>query len=190
MEAYVWWTPLISPGLEQLYLVENEKGIVADSIVLGTHDSEPFRLWYQVRMDSAWRVRECHLQVGGGEKGQAVNLYSDGQGHWTDADGAAYPDLDGCLDIDISVTPFTNTLPIRRLTLKPGESADLLMAYISIPDLSIHPDRQRYTCLSRTSSGGTYRYDGLDINFTADLPVDSWGLVIDYPALWQRTGQQ
>ncbi|GCE05797.1 hypothetical protein KDAU_31260 [Dictyobacter aurantiacus] len=67
---------------------------------------------------------------------------------------------------------------------------DLLVAYISVPDLSICPAQQRYTCLSRSTGGGTYRYEGLESNFTADLPVDSRGLVIDYPALWQRTGQQ
>jgi hypothetical protein len=185
MESLVWWTPLELPGLEQLHLVENETGVVADSLVLGIEGTTPLRLWYQVWMDNDWNVRECLLQVVG-EKGQTVHLYTDGQGHWTDAAGVACSILDGCLDIDISRTPFTNTLPVRRLVLTPGESADLLVAYITVPDLSIRPVRQRYTCLSRTTCGGIYRYEGLETNFTVDLSVDTQGLVVDYPGIWKR----
>ena len=187
METYAWWVPLELPGLEQLHLMENEMDAVADGLVLGIAGATPFRLWYQIRVDSAWNVRECILQVGG-EQGQTLHLFTDGQGHWTDAAGVAYSTLNGCLDLDISRTPFTNTLPIRRLALAPGESTDLLVAYISVPELSIRPVRQRYTCLSRTSSGGTYRYDGLDSNFTTDLLVDEKALVVDYPGIWKRTG--
>jgi len=186
MESHVWWTPLELPGLEQLHLVENETGVVADGLVLGTEHATPFRLWYQVRADSAWNVRECLLQVSG-EKDQAVHLSTDGQGHWTDAAGVACSTLDGCLDLDISHTPFTNTLPIRRLALAPGKSADLLVAYITVPDLSIRPVQQRYTCLSRTASGEIYRYEGLEGNTTFDLLVDAQGLVVDYPGIWRRT---
>ncbi len=185
MESHVWWTSLQQTGLEQLHLVGNETGVVTDSLVLGIEGATPFRLWYQVWTDNDWNVRECLLQVGG-EKGRIVHLYTDGQGHWTDAAGVACSTLDGCLDIDISCTPFTNTLPLRRLALTPGESADLLVAYITVPDLSIRPVQQRYTCLSRTPSGGIYRYEGLENNFTADLPVDAQGLVVDYPGIWKR----
>ncbi len=185
MDSHVWWTPLQQTGLEQLHLLENETGVVADGLVLGIEHATPFRLWYQVRTDSTWNVRECFLQVGG-EKGQTLHLYTDSQGQWTDAAGVACSVLDGCLDIDISCTPFTNTLPIRRLALTPGESVDLLVAYITVPDLSIRPVQQRYTCLSRTASGVIYRYEGLESNFTADLLVDAQGLVMDYPGIWKR----
>src|SRR5579859_1096113 len=185
MELYAWWTPLELPGLEQLHLTENEMGAVADGLVLGIVGTTPFRLWYQVQVDSAWNVRECVLQVGG-EQGQTLHLFTDGQGQWTDATGVLCSTLDGCLDLDISLTPFTNTLPLRRLALAPGESTDLLVAYLRVPELSISPVRQRYTCLSRTPSGGTYRYEGLDSHFTANLLVDEKALVVDYPGIWKR----
>ena len=50
-----------------------------------------------------------------------LHLESDGEGHWQE-NGKDRPDLHGCIDIDIQATPFTNTLPIRRLGLKTGES--------------------------------------------------------------------
>ena len=185
MESHVWWTPLQWTGLEQLTLAENHTGIVADGLVLGIEHGLPIRLWYRVRADKDWHVQECLLRVGG-EDGHLLHLFTDGLGHWTDAVGSAYSHLDGCLDVDISATPFTNTLPIRRLALTPGQPADLLVAYITIPDLSVRPVQQRYTCLSRTASGGVYRYEGLESNFTADLLVDEKALVVDYPGIWKR----
>src|SRR5262245_17667934 len=124
METHVFWTALEQPGLEQLHLVENASGVVADGLVLGSKDAAPFRLWYQVKADSNWNVRECCFQVGG-VQGKTARLSSDGRGHWTDGEGVSCPALDGCLDIDIACTPFTNTLPLRRLALTPGESTDL-----------------------------------------------------------------
>jgi len=185
MESYVWWIPLQQRGLEQLHLIENGTGVVADGFVLGIEDATPFRLWYQVRADRDWNVRECLVQVGG-TKCQALHLYSDGLGHWTDAEGSICSSLDGCLYVDISTTPFTNTLPLRHLTFAPGESVDIQVAYITVPDLSVRPVRQRYTCLSRTASGGVYRYEGLETGFTADLLVDAQGVVVDYPGIWER----
>ncbi len=99
--------------------------------------------------------------------------------------------LNRCLDVDISATPFTNTLPIRRLALQPGSSVILSMAYIAIPQMDIEATQQRYTCLEVTSFGGRYLYESLAdgvSRFTAELPVDSDGLVLDYPGLFRRVG--
>jgi uncharacterized protein len=99
--------------------------------------------------------------------------------------------LQGCLDVDISVTPFTNTLPIRRLALQPSSTATLSMAYIEIPQMHVKVTEQRYTCLEVTPSGGKYRFESLEhgvASFSADLPVDQEGLVLDYPGLFRRVG--
>lgn len=94
-------------------------------------------------------------------------------------------DLHGCLDIDLGFTPSTNTLPIRRLNLAVGESADVTAAWVRFPELSVQPLRQRYT---RTAAD-RYRYESLDSGFTAELTVDDLGLVVDYPGGWRRLAQ-
>src|SRR5678816_817684 len=179
MDKVVYWRPLQYLGLEQLHLVEDALGILADGLVVGDAEATPFRLAYQLRMDRAWRIQDCMLRLvqTDGEPEQILRLSTDGQGHWTDDAGVVCSSLNGCLDLDISCTPFTNTLPIRRLALSPGESADL----------SFRPLRQRYTCLARTASGWRYRYDALDGQAAYDLLVDEHGLVMDYPGIWQRT---
>lgn len=113
-------------------------------------------------------------------------MISDGEGHWATADGRAVNYLEGCEYVDISATPFTNTLPIGRLGLAPGESADICVAYLDGADLQPWPEPQRYACLEKDDQGGLYRFLSLDGGFTADLPVDADGLVVDYPGLFRR----
>jgi uncharacterized protein len=43
--------------------------------------------------------------------------------------------------------------------------------------------RQRYACLE---DGKLYRYENADGSFTADLPLDEDGLVLDYPEMFER----
>jgi hypothetical protein len=83
-------------------------------------------------------------------------------------------------------TPFTNTLPIRRLTWQPGDSAELNMVYVKLPTLEVVPTPQQYTCLESGPDGGLYRYESVTSGYTNELPVDAEGLVIDYPGIWRR----
>ncbi|MGH9942128.1 MAG: putative glycolipid-binding domain-containing protein [Pyrinomonadaceae bacterium] len=43
------------------------------------------------------------------------SLTANGGGRWCDELGEAVSRFDGCLDVDITATPFTNTLPIRQI---------------------------------------------------------------------------
>lgn len=179
------WAAADGTGLEQLRLRVDRAGFVVESVVLGVAEDGPFQLRYHMRGDAGWRLREVRIAPVHGVE-PALHLASDGAGRWFDAAGAALPELDGCLDADLTATPFTNTLPIRRLRLAPGEAATLRMVYIVAPELRVMLERQRYTCLEQTAAGGRYRYESLDTGFTAELPVDADGLITDYPALFTR----
>jgi hypothetical protein len=87
------------------------------------------------------------------------------------------------LDVDLAFTPFTNTLPIRRLGLKDGESADIVVAYLQVPELTPIPDAQRYTCLA---AGKRYRFESLDTDFSREIDIDAHGLVTTYPGMFRR----
>lgn len=184
------WTAADGPGLEHLRLSLDPMGAVADGAVVGVEAGRPFRVRYGLRCDAAWRTREVRveaLEVDGG----VVALLGDGSGRWTDGRGEALPELDGCLDVDISATPLTNTLPIRRLRLRPGEAAELAVAYVAVPGLRVEAVRQRYSCLQAGPDGGRYLYESLPYSalpdgFVAELPVDADGLVVDYPGLFRR----
>jgi hypothetical protein len=190
MERQVMWSPWEGPGLEHLRLFQEQENIVADGLILGVQELVPFRVRYEIRCDLQWRVRAIQLGLLDGSP-RWLHFLADGTGNWRTESGKALPLLKGCLDVDISATPFTNTLPIRRLALQPGSSALLSMVYFRIPQLQVEAVQQRYTCLEVTASGGRYRYESLVdgvSSFTAELRVDQDGLVLDYPGLFRRVG--
>jgi hypothetical protein len=185
VEREVMWAPWEGPGLEHLRLLTRDDGVVANGLVIGLQAGRPFRIGYEVRCDELWRVREVRAAVPDSER-PVLELFADGEGRWEKRGGEPMPELDRCIDVDISATPFTNTLPIRRLGLKPGESQELAVTYIRVPELLVGPERQRYGCLEAQPDGGLYRFEALPSGFTAELPVDAEGLVLDYPGLFKR----
>jgi hypothetical protein len=181
----VCWKPIWHPrvpdaGLEHCRVAPGR----ADAVVLAfDDDGSPFRLAYALDWDRDWRLRSASLRVlrDGGER--TLALATDGAGAWRDSAGRALPALDGCLDIDVWPTPFTNTFPIRREPFAPGERRVFRMAWVSAPALTVRPMQQAYTRLA----DGRWRYESLDgSGFAADLRVDADGLVVDYPGVFAR----
>ena len=184
MRRQVMWSRLDAPSMEHLALIMRHDEAVADGIVLCVENDTAFRLRYKVRCDSRWRLRRVEINFV--DNGRGLSLTADGEGRWFDESGAAVLALGDCVDVDITATPLTNTLPIRRLALKQGESADIKVAYVTIPDLRVVPDEQRYTCLETGAAGGRYRFEQVGSGFTAILQVDADGLVEDYSELFKR----
>ena len=115
-----------------------------------------------------------------------VRLEADGAGRWL-MNGLPVPLLDGCIDVDIAATPFTNTFPIRRLGLDIGESATVSAAWVSIPELEVERLLQTYT---RLPGGETlHRYEYRDPRFGGfELTVDDEGVVVEYAGFARRLG--
>src|SRR5688572_24203987 len=170
------WQDWSGHGLEHLVLDVGPDGIVAEAALLGTVDGVIFAARYRIVCDRSWRVRRAEIGVIGDDR--PVELTSDGAGNWTDGSATPLPQLAGAIDIDLSATPFTNTLPIRRLSLVTGQSATILVVYVHFPDLTITTDAQRYTCLA---PGRRYRFESVDGDFARDIDVDGDGLVVTYP---------
>ena len=80
--------------------------------MVGQRYGRAYGLAYRVECDAHWHVTHAVLKVMGGG---TLELRGDGAGHWRDGSGRALPELDGCIDIDIAATPFTESLPIGRL---------------------------------------------------------------------------
>ncbi|WP_431099348.1 putative glycolipid-binding domain-containing protein [Polaromonas aquatica] len=167
-------------GLEHLLLTHG----TADSVVLAVNeDSEPFRLVYRLQWDDAWQLRSADFSLAKGGANLSLNLRTDGKGHWQDGEGRSLVELDGCMDIDIWPTPFTNSFPILRQPMAIGERRTFRMAWVCGPDLTVKPQPQAYTRIKDR----LYLFESLDgSGFKAELPVDGEGIVLDYPELFQR----
>jgi len=181
----ICWTPIWNKdregvGLEHLLLAER----VADSVVLAFDEEEgPFRLTYRLTWDESWRLRDAELVVATERSTRSLSLQTDGQGRWRHGDGRAIDELDGCMEVDIWPTPFTNSFPIRREPMAVGERRQFRMAWIFAPALTVQPQPQAYTRLADR----LYLFESLDgSGFQVELPVDEDGIVLDYPDLFQR----
>ena len=63
LERNIMWTPWSEPGLEHLPLLQQDRDILADSIIVGVSNRMPFRLHYEITCDSNWNVKELSLTL-------------------------------------------------------------------------------------------------------------------------------
>ena len=185
----VFWRPWTDLGLEYLRINPTDGGIVAEGFIVRILNSVGFHATYRITADANWQFCSVDLTVNTDHERQ-LSLTTNGKGLWQDQEGNELPQLKGCFEIDISATPFTNTLAIGRLNLGVGESAELSAAYIRLPEMTIEAVPQRYTALEKGKDRSYYRYEGLFRKFTAVLPVDEDLIVVDYPETFRRVFQQ
>jgi uncharacterized protein len=167
-------------GLEHVFVSAGR----ADSVLIAIdEDNVPFRLSYQLRWDERGLLRRAELQVNKGSEIRSLSLRVDHAGCWKGKHGEHLPHLEGCVDIDIWPTPLTNSFPIWRSQLQLGERQEFRMAWVSAPALTVEVKPQAYTRLEARR----YLFESLDgTGFTATLPVDEDGFVLDYPELFSR----
>ncbi|RBO96918.1 putative glycolipid-binding domain-containing protein [Nocardia puris] len=174
-DASYIWHGVETPSTERLRLTAADRIDVRSTVEVGDQ-----RYDYAVELDSEWVFRALTIRT---RDGRGLLLRRDTDGAWF-ADDEPRPDLAGAVDIDLSFSPFTNTLPIRRLNLPPRSSAEIVTAYVESPSLRVLPDPQRYTRLAPD----TYLYESLDSDFTRRITVDPNGFVVDYPGLFRAGG--
>jgi hypothetical protein len=172
------WADALDGGAELCRLDAAPGGWLIAGTVLTTLRDGPIEVRYEVQLDAAWRTRRAVVQADDGAVAASLTLDADGAGTWS-IDGAAAPALAGCTDVDLEVTPATNTLPIRRLALPVGTSGGVHAAWVRFPSLAVEPSSQRYMRLGER----TYEYRSGD--FAARVDVDEDGLVTRYGDIWR-----
>jgi uncharacterized protein len=175
------WTRRDQISLEYFQLHQASDDIRLSGTVLTSHDGEPLRVEYSVHCDPAWVTRSVRIALTRGSASRELTLIADDHRRWW-SEGKELAAVAGCIDADISISPSTNTLPVRRLSLAPGDARDVVAAWIRFPELTVEPLPQRY---ARTGDF-LYRYASAGGAFTADIEVDDLGLVVRYPPLWER----
>lgn len=175
------WRRTDLPGLERLELLTSDEGVTADATVLSA-EADGLRLDYLWRLDAAWRTQSVLVERWRGASHGVLRLERAGAG-WR-VNGALRPDLDEALEADLSVTPFCNTIAVRRVGISPGNRLELDTAFIDGAALTVTRSKQRYEQMG----AGRLRYVdlGLSAGFEADLSVDATGLILSYEHLFER----
>lgn len=183
LERTVLWRRVDKPGAEYFELWHDEGGWTLDGRVVLALDGRPFQISYRVVCDEVWHTRAVNILAREGERQLSLNLSVDTEQRWWSGEEELRT-LQGCADVDLSFTPATNTLPLRRAGPTVGDSTKVDVARISFPGMEIMPAQQAYARLSERR----YRYENVDSGFAAEIEVDDLGLVTCYAGLWEREG--
>ncbi|MFI5934812.1 putative glycolipid-binding domain-containing protein [Actinoplanes sp. NPDC051494] len=196
----LFWERRDTSGAEHV-LLDARTGLVARGTALAV-DPIAYTARYELHTDPAWNTTSLEISTEGAGWARSLRLAAEGRGRWRattseqgDLDaaliaaghaGAGLPgteDADrliGAYDVDLTGSPLTNTLPIRRLGLleaEPGIAHRISVAWVLLPSLEVIQADQIYTALGE----GRVRF--ASETFSTDLTVDDEGFVHDYPGL-------
>lgn len=177
---FILWRGLVLPGHEACRLSSQASRWHLEGIAVFSHEKRPCQLDYHIICDEAWRTLSAKVEGWLGNNLVDIQIRTDATHAWW-LNEVEQPDLKGCIDLDLNFSPSTNLIPIRRLDLAVGETAEVKAAWLRFPSFKLELLPQRYRRLSET----TYRYESAGGQFVADLKVNPSGFVMDYPGLWQ-----
>lgn len=178
------WNVTAGGGYATAWVEAGEGVLRARGRAVGTQP-EPYWVSYELETADGYVTRRLRVTVEAAQRTRSLELRHDGRGGWT-ADGERLPGFEEALDCDLGLCPLTNTMPVLRHALhrRPGERR-LLMAWVSVPGLTVRPSWQTYTHLGASARGGAVvRYASGD--FRSDVVFDEDGYVRDYPGLATR----
>ncbi|MEU5113560.1 putative glycolipid-binding domain-containing protein [Streptomyces longwoodensis] len=177
------WDVTASNGYETAWAEVGDGELRARGRAVGTVP-EPYWVTYELETGPGFVTRRLRVTVDTAARTRSLDLRRGDGGGWT-ADGERLPGFDAALDCDLGRCPLTNTMPVLRhgLHRRPGERR-LLMAWVSVPALTVRPSWQTYTHLGGADGGTRVRFASGD--FRSDVVFDADGFVRDYPELAAR----
>jgi|SRR5688572_24047011 len=179
--ATALWRTSDCTSLDNFQLVRFAQGYILSGRVLTVFDRAPADVFYAVLCNDAWITQSAAVQVRRGDVTRSIELRRSADARWWQGD-TVLARFDGLSDVDISITPATNTLPIRRLAPGVGESHATDAVWIRVPELTFDRLPQRYTRTSQLR----FHYESGDGAFHAVLDVDDAGVVVQYGDIWKR----
>jgi uncharacterized protein len=183
LKRVVVWKNLLLNGTDYCGLWHTAEGWLLKGTVVGVlKDQRPTLANYEIHCDQNWLTHRVQVERIIGNDVKLLTLSVESRGVWRSS-GQELRKIRGCDDVDLALTPATNTLPIRRLNLQVGSSESVTAAWVKFPDLTVQPLSQRYTRLTKD----TYRYESTT-GFSAEIVVDDLGLVSAYSGGWERVG--
>lgn len=157
-------------------------GAEINSTIVGHYGGKLYLVNCQIKTNADWQTVSVSIDSRINEQSQYWQLETDGMGKWL-LNGKDWRLVEGCIDVDLPLTPFTNTLPIRRLKLAVGEASLIDVVYLDLLAGEFLPVQQQYTRLTDKE----YHYENVPNDFEANITVDEQGFVIDYPELFVRS---
>lgn len=182
MTANIIWKSAYYHSEEHCVCTQSAEGNTISSTIAGHVKQMKFEVTYTIDTNCEWETIRTKITSSVNARISRWQLERKESG-WLLNDRPLQTPA-GTKDIDISLTPFTNTLPVRRLVLKPGDTRVIDVVFFDVLQETVMPVKQIYTCQSK----GIYLFGTYERDFEALLRVNGEGLVEDYPGLFQMVG--
>jgi hypothetical protein len=179
-----WQHHTARTGFEVAFFDHTATGVCLRGCTTAIEDGVGWSVAYEIDADNAWTTMRATVRFMGASGSREIVLTNAG-GAWQ-VDGVPAPELTGCLDVDLESSAVTNTLPIHRLELAPGQRAEAPAAYVRAADLSVTRLEQTYERIADDGGGPGFAYAAPAFDFAAVLRYDESGLIVDYPGLARR----
>jgi hypothetical protein len=195
----VAWVKEDPPGAEFAEVRLTPGRLAARGVAIGS-EPVPYRLDYTLQTGPGFVTARLYATAVGEGWRRSLDLRRTRLGTWSmvtgqEGDvplgptGGAVTLLGAALDCDLGLSPLTNSPPVlRHGLLDGGGRVEITVAWVSVPDLGVHPDGQRYTFVGADHERRIVRFEALDGTFAADITFDADGLVLDYPGIARRIG--
>lgn len=171
-------------GFEVVFPRPADGGVRLEGGTTGTEEDGTWSILYDITLDADWSSRTARVVGISGSGRREILLEGDGHGHWR-VDGVHAAHLDGCLDVDLESSSFTNAFPVHRLGLGVGDESEAPAAWVRL-DLSVERLDQSYRRLDDSGDRQRYDYYAPRDDFRSELVYDEIGFVIDYPGIAKR----
>ncbi|MDR3026411.1 putative glycolipid-binding domain-containing protein [Chryseobacterium sp.] len=174
------WKGIFYQSLEYFNIHSDDKGYTVQSRIIGCYKDKIYAVDYRMFIDKNWIIQNFQIE----SEVNKVKTTLEGkklQDQW-EINNVINPEFNNFKFIDISLTPFTNTLPINNLNLSENKSQKIDVIYIDVLKQHIKPVQQKYT----RRAPYQYLYENIENDFKAEISIDESGLVISYPELFEK----
>jgi hypothetical protein len=168
--------------------------LAANGVAIGA-EPVPYRLDYTLETAPGFVTSRLRVTSRGEGWHRTLDLRRDDAGAWSVA-AEEHGDVEmasaggdpgafaGALFCDLAFSPVTNLMPILAHDLVAGGGlVELTVAWVSVPDLSVQADGQRYTFVRAARDRRVVRFEAIDGTFAADIALDADGIAVDYPGI-------
>lgn len=171
-------------GFEAVFMRADGPGWRIAGHTAAVEEGRAWAVRYEIELDEHWTTVSARAWGQSPAGRTEVRLGVD-RGRWH-VNGSAVPALDGCVDVDLESSVCTNAIPVHRLGLVVGQSAEAPAVYVRALDLAVARLDQEYERVSAGSGRQAYDYRSPAFDFAGRLSFDDAGLLVDYPGLAAR----
>lgn len=182
--ASVLWRCIDKAGHDFCRLGRDPSGWRVEGVSVFLQDFQPAMLSYSVECNPRWETVSGRVRgsIGSQNANYAITRQN---GIWT-LNGAPVESLDDLVDLDLSFTPATNLIQIRRISLPENEIVEAPVAWFDVLSGTLTRLPQIY----QRRSERLIWYEAPTVGYRGLLELDVNGFISHYPGLWKmETGR-